>query len=147
MVLCSSPYLHRIGPLGRFGLEVGISVRMHEWRMMYDVPSPCKFSKVLRLPEVIKRKIHKYEYLRIFSLTFSWSLKLIPKADLKRECAYFNSKFFLRVLVNILKSQKMDFPLYFRIVTSKWPKVFQEIDHGSFRVFGPYSIGKSPCTS
>ena len=33
--------------------------------------------------EVVKRKIHKNAYLRIFSLTTSRSQKLIPKADLK----------------------------------------------------------------
>ena len=36
----------------------------------------------------------------------------------------------------------MDLPLYFKIVISKWPKVFKEIDHGYFRVVGP-----DPCTS
>ena len=36
----------------------------------------------------------------------------------------------------------MDFPLYFKIVTLKWPKVFKKIDHGWFRVFGPYFLGK-----
>ena len=45
-----------------------------------------------RLREVVKRKIHKYAYLRIFSLTTSRSQKLIPKADLKWECPYFYSK-------------------------------------------------------
>ena len=121
MVLCSSPYLHRIGPLGRFGLEVGISVRMHEWRMMYDVPSPCKFSNVLRLPEVVKRKIHKYKYLRIFSLTTSRIRKLILKVDLKRKSPYFYSKFFLKSFGQYLKkkNQKMDFLLYFQKVI--WP--------------------------
>ena len=33
--------------------------------------------------EVVKRKIRKYAYLRIFRLTTSQSQKLIPKADLK----------------------------------------------------------------
>ena len=41
----------------------------------------------------------------------------------------------------------MDFPLYFKNVISKWPKVFKEIDNVCFRVFGPYFIGKSPCTT
>ena len=41
----------------------------------------------------------------------------------------------------------MDFPLYFKNVISKWPKVFKEIDHGCFRVVGQYLIGKSPCTT
>ena len=41
----------------------------------------------------------------------------------------------------------MDFPLYFKNVILKWPKVFKEIDHWCFRVFGPYFIGKSPCTT
>ena len=39
----------------------------------------------------------------------------------------------------------MDFPLYFKNVISKRPKVFKEIDHGCFRV-GPYFV-KSPCTT
>ena len=34
--------------------------------------------------EVLKRKIHKYAYLRIFNLTTSRSQKLSPIADLKR---------------------------------------------------------------
>ena len=41
----------------------------------------------------------------------------------------------------------MNFPLYFKIVNLKWPKVFKEIYHGCFRVFNPYFIGKSPCTT
>ena len=41
----------------------------------------------------------------------------------------------------------MDFPLYFKIVISKWPMVFKEIDHGCLSVFGPYFIGKLPDTT
>ena len=41
----------------------------------------------------------------------------------------------------------MDFPLYFKIVIFKWPKVFKDIDDGCFRDFGPYFIEKSPCTT
>ena len=41
----------------------------------------------------------------------------------------------------------MDFPLYFKSVSSKLPKVFSEIDHGCFRLCGPYFIRKSPCTT
>ena len=37
--------------------------------------------------------------------------------------------------------------LYFEILISKWPKVFKEIAHGCFRVFSPYFMGKSPCTT
>ena len=51
------------------------------------------------------------------------------------------------VSVSIWKIQKMDFPLYFKNVILKLPKVFKEIDHGCFRVFGPYFIGKSPCVT
>ena len=77
------------------------------------------------LREVVKLKIHVYAYTCIFSLTASRCPKLIAKAELKWECPYFNSKFFFqRVLANILKSKKMDFPLYFKNVFSKWPKVF-----------------------
>ena len=46
------------------------------------------------LREVVKRKIRKYMYLRIFRLAPSQSPKLIPKADLKWECPYFYCKFF-----------------------------------------------------
>ena len=46
------------------------------------------------------------------------------------------------------KNLKMDFPLYFQNVISKWPQVFKEIvDYGCFRVFGPYFIGTSSCTT
>ena len=38
----------------------------------------------------------------------------------------------------------MGFPLYFKNIISNWPKFFWEIDHGCFRVFSPYFIGKSP---
>ena len=54
------------------------------------------------LREVVKLKIHVYAYMCIFSLTASQSPKLIPKADVKWECPYFNTKFFFqRVLANI----------------------------------------------
>ena len=62
-------------------------------------------------------------------------------------CTDCSKKNFWSVLVSIWKSQKMDFSLCFKNVILKWPKVFQEIDHGCFRVFGPYFIGKSPCTT
>ena len=98
--------------------------------------------------EVVKWKIRKCMYLRIFRLTTSQSQQLIQKADLKWECPYIHSKFvFLRVSANIKKCQKNDFPLYFKIVILRWPKVFKEIDHGCFRAPGPYFIGKSPCTT
>ena len=72
-----------------------------------------------------KRKIRKYPYLRIFRLTTSQSPKLILKADLKYKCPYFHFKFFFKSLGQYLKkNQKMDFPLYFEIVTLKLPKVF-----------------------
>ena len=75
-----------------------------------------------RLWEVVKLKIHVFAYTCIFSLTISRSWKLILKADLKWECPYFYSKFFFRsVSVNILKSQKMDFPLYFQILRGRVP--------------------------
>ena len=47
---------------------------------------------------------------------------------------------FQSVLINNNKKslKKMDFPLYFKIVILKWPKVFKEIEHGCLRVFGPY---------
>ena len=41
----------------------------------------------------------------------------------------------------------MDFPLYFKNVTLKWPKVFKVIVHECFRVFDPYFIGTSPYTT
>ena len=66
-----------------------------------------------RLQKVVKRKIHKYACLRIFSLTTNRKQKLIPKADLKRECPYLCSKKILkRVLVNIKKKKKL-FPIAF----------------------------------
>ena len=66
------------------------------------------------------------------------------KADLKRECPYFYSNFFFEEFRSVLKkSQKMDFPLYFQKVMLLWQRSLLEIDYGSFRVFGPYFIGKS----
>ena len=56
--------------------------------------------------EVVKLKICKYVYLRIFSLTTSQSQKWILKADFKWECPYFCSNFFWSVLVNIKKVKK-----------------------------------------
>ena len=74
------------------------------------------------LREVVKQKIHVYANTCIFSLTTSRSRKLILKADLKWECAYFYSKFFFWIVsVSILKSQKMDFPLYFQILRGRVP--------------------------
>ena len=49
-----------------------------------------------QLWEVVKLKRHKYVHLCIFCLTTSWSQKLISKTDLKRECPYFYSIFFLK---------------------------------------------------
>ena len=37
---------------------------------------------------------------------------------------YWSKYFFWSVSVSISKSQKMDFPLYFKNVISQWPKVF-----------------------
>ena len=86
--------------------------------------------------------------LLIFRLTTSRIQKFIPKANLKWECPYFYINFFCwKVLVNIKKNLKINFLLYFKIVILKWPKVFKEMDHRCFRVFGPYFIGKSPCTT
>ena len=42
-----------------------------------------------------RKRSSVYAYIYIFSLTTSRSPKLIPKADLKRECPYFYSNFFL----------------------------------------------------
>ena len=50
--------------------------------------------------------------------------KIDSKADLKWKCLYFYFKFFFEEFRPILKkSQKMDFPLYFKILILKWPKV------------------------
>ena len=59
-----------------------------------------------RRQEVVKLKICKYAYLRIFSLTTSRSQKLIPKADLKRKCTHFHSKFFFKGFRSIFKKVK-----------------------------------------
>ena len=48
-------------------------------------------------------KKHKYVYLCI----------LRPKADLKRECPYFYSKFSLKVFGQYLKKSKNGFPIIF----------------------------------
>ena len=56
-------------------------------------------------------------------------------------------KFFLSILGGILKSQKIDFPLYFKNVILKRSNVFKEIGHVCFLVFGQYFVGKSPCTT
>ena len=70
--------------------------RIKVWTFSFQICFWNQFSTL----EVVKRKIHKYAYLRIFSLTTSRSQKFIPKADLKWECPYFNSNF-LSVSVNI----------------------------------------------
>ena len=41
---------------------------------------------------------------------------MIPKADLKRECPYFYSNFFLKSFGQYKKSQQRDFQLYFQKV-------------------------------
>ena len=51
--------------------------------------------------------------------------------------------FFRSVSVNILKSKKMDFPLFFQKVILLWQGSNVEINYGFFRAFGPYFIGKS----
>ena len=66
--------------------------------------------------EVVKRKVRKYAYLHIFRLATSQSPELIQKTDLKKECPYFYFKLFcLKSFGQYLKSQKMDFPLYFKM--------------------------------
>ena len=60
----------------------------------------------------------------------------------------YKTKFFSRTFWSIMKKRnKMDFPLYFKILILIWPKVFFKIDHWCSWVFGPYCIGKSPCTT
>ena len=54
-----------------------------------------------------------YAYLRIFSLTTCQSQKLIPKADLKGECPYFYSIFFLKSFGQHFKKSKNWFPIVF----------------------------------
>ena len=66
-----------------------------------------------RLWEVVKRKIHKYAYLGIFCLTTSQSRKLIPKADLKKECPYFYSKFSFEEFWSIFKKSTNGFLIIF----------------------------------
>ena len=51
---------------------------------------------ILDFGEMVKQKIRKYAYLRIFRLATSQRPKLILKADLKGECPYFYSKIFLK---------------------------------------------------
>ena len=47
-------------------------------------------------------------------------------------------------MVNIKKNKKNAFPvLFFSKVMLLWQISIVEIDHGLFRVFAPYSIGKS----
>ena len=74
------------------------------WYFLFQI---C-FRNQFWLRKVVKRKISKYAYLPIFSLTTSWSPKLIPKAELKWECPYFYFNFFCwKVLANILKVKKL----------------------------------------
>ena len=56
--------------------------------------------------------IHKYMYLCIFSLTTYRSPKLIPKADLKRECPYLHS-IFLKRFGQYFKKSKNGFFIVF----------------------------------
>ena len=70
---------------------------------------------------MVKRKIHKYAYLRIFGLTTSRSQKLIPKADLKWEWPYFYSKFFcLKSFGQYLKKPKHGFSFIFSKSDLTW---------------------------
>ena len=103
--------------------------------------------------EVVKRKIHKYTYLRIFSLTISQSRKLIPKADLKWECPYFYSRFyFFKSFGQYFKKSNNGFPIVFSksdltgvgyifwlFFFKYWPKLFkkkfQNRNMGIFRGF------------
>ena len=62
-------------------------------------------------------KSRKYALLHTFSLNTSRSPKLIPKADLQRECPYFYSNFFFEEFWSIFKKKvlkKNYFPLYFK---------------------------------
>ena len=92
----------------------------------------------------------KYTYTRIHVFSVwplpeveNWFLKQIWNENI--HISILN--FFLERFGHYLKKSKMDFPFYFKNVILKWPKVFKEIDHGCFWVFGPYYIGKSPCTT
>ena len=53
--------------------------RIEIWKFSFQICFRINFG----LWEVVKRKIHKYAYLRIFCLTTSQSPKLILKADFK----------------------------------------------------------------
>ena len=53
---------------------------------------------------VVKLKIHKFVY---FLFDYFPKSKLIQKADLKSECPYFYSKFFLKHLGQYFKSKKL----------------------------------------
>ena len=80
----------------------------------------------------------------IFSLTTSRSQKLIPKADLKWECPYFDSKFFFEAFLSVFKKKSKNvFPIVFSKSELLWQGSIVEIDYGFFRVFGPYFTGKS----
>ena len=55
---------------------------------------------------MVKLKIRKYVYLRIFSLTTSQSQKFILKTDLKWECLYYYYKKKLERFGQYLKKVK-----------------------------------------
>ena len=100
-------------------------------------------------------------YLRNFSLTNSRSQKLIPKADLKWECPYFYSKFFLEHFGKYLENSKNEFPIVFSksdgalagvncgdrllVLQSFWSIIYRIlIDNFKIRIFGLWSFIRHP---
>jgi hypothetical protein len=76
----------------------------------------------------------KYVNTRIFRLTTSRSPKFIPKADLKRACPYFYSKFFFEAFWSIFKKVKKWIS---HCIFKKW------FDWGRY-IFWPKKILKRP---
>ena len=72
-------------------------------------------------------------YLRILSLTTSQSPKLIWKAVLKWEGPYFYCKhFFGAFWLTTKKSWKLDFPLYFQILSGRVQGFFSSCQSANF---------------
>ena len=94
------------------------------------------------------RKWSNWKYANTRICVFSvWPLPEVKnwfRKQIWNENIYISiPNFFWSVSLSILKSQKMDFPLYFQKVVLLWQGSIVGIDYGFFRVFGPYFIGKS----
>ena len=88
--------------------------------MEYSVENNT-FGIIFQLQEVVKLKIRKYAYLRIFSLTTSRSQKFILKQIWNENVPITILIFFLEQFGQYFKKSKNGFPIVFSNLARKGP--------------------------